>query len=581
MGQVAHSAAVFVLSLAGCVLDLDIVPPGNGEGAAGGSGAGPTTGGGAPTCDEAECAAQAADSCFKFTCVDGACTSEPDNEARVPCYTGPDGTEDVGACSAGTAACVDGEPAGCKDEVVPSLERCDTEDDDDCDADAADCTGTVEWARVLPSVSKPFVVRAGDDYLVAGATDAEIFDLGGACSTLRSTTKRTFFVAKLGTNGDCLELDVIGRSGGTVALEHFARLPSGRLVFSISAPTPVNVLGTEYVPTGIDGYLLGIDAGPQLAFIVVFQGAMNERFTRIVTSDEGIVVAGQTNSDGATIADSGGMVTSAGVYDGTTDSYFAGFTEGGLRRFGRRIQSVPPSSSDDLFALASDGLVVHAAVNTSASVNLFGPPALSPFTPQGGGSVVFTSDPLGIPTSDFFVFDGSGSSTVLGLGLSPTGKRAVVGQTELPLSGCGTFVSTGTRRGFVAEEDGATCASRTYAAQGTLDVSASVAFAGYDQAGALIVAGDHRGVLDGRGADGSLRGFVEKLPAGAAGVPAWRLSFDAGGAESGVTGLSVSPTSEDTVLVATCESPVELFEEKKPATDPICEKSTYIVKIGS
>lgn len=52
---------------------------------------------------------------------------------RVTCYSGPAGTQGVGACRAGSALCdASGKLMACEGEVVPSTELCDG-DDDDCD----------------------------------------------------------------------------------------------------------------------------------------------------------------------------------------------------------------------------------------------------------------------------------------------------------------------------------------------------------------------------------------------------------------------------------------------------------------
>lgn len=53
----------------------------------------------------------------------------------VPCYEGPPGTEGVGACVSGNRACdAQGSSFGnCLGDVLPTSERCDTTEDDDCD----------------------------------------------------------------------------------------------------------------------------------------------------------------------------------------------------------------------------------------------------------------------------------------------------------------------------------------------------------------------------------------------------------------------------------------------------------------
>ena len=49
------------------------------------------------------------------------------------CYSGPDGTEDVGVCRGGNRVCQDGAFGACAGETVPGDEACENEIDDDCD----------------------------------------------------------------------------------------------------------------------------------------------------------------------------------------------------------------------------------------------------------------------------------------------------------------------------------------------------------------------------------------------------------------------------------------------------------------
>ena len=74
--------------------------------------------------------------------------------ATTVCYTGPAGTQDVGACKAGTQACVAGKRTECLGQTLPSDEVCDGADND-CDAVAdedlgqtscgvGECTSTVD-----------------------------------------------------------------------------------------------------------------------------------------------------------------------------------------------------------------------------------------------------------------------------------------------------------------------------------------------------------------------------------------------------------------------------------------------------
>ncbi|MCA9557928.1 MAG: hypothetical protein KC583_05115, partial [Myxococcales bacterium] len=64
--------------------------------------------------------------------VDRDCDGTVDEGSGGPCYTGPAGTEGVGACSAGVQACVGGELGACEDQILPTGELCNGLDDD-CD----------------------------------------------------------------------------------------------------------------------------------------------------------------------------------------------------------------------------------------------------------------------------------------------------------------------------------------------------------------------------------------------------------------------------------------------------------------
>jgi len=70
-------------------------------------------------------------------CTDDKCDAagvcdHTNNTFSEPCYTGPEGTVDVGLCHSGTHTCSDGEFGSCEGEVTPVTEICDGLDND-CD----------------------------------------------------------------------------------------------------------------------------------------------------------------------------------------------------------------------------------------------------------------------------------------------------------------------------------------------------------------------------------------------------------------------------------------------------------------
>jgi hypothetical protein len=132
--------------------------------------------------------------CATARCVDGRCLFEPadaecgtdercDREMGcVPaatcepslCYTGPDGTGDVGVCRPGVRRCE--APDVCDGEVTPTPEVCQGGEDEDCDGrtDCADEDCLEDPACVVPPSTEPRCLtpadpewlESGDDYCV-------------------------------------------------------------------------------------------------------------------------------------------------------------------------------------------------------------------------------------------------------------------------------------------------------------------------------------------------------------------------------------------------------------------------------
>ncbi|MBT9559971.1 MAG: hypothetical protein IV100_28330 [Myxococcales bacterium] len=134
---------------------------------------------------------------------DGAANEEGSACVCVPgasgaCYTGPEGTADVGLCLTGTQVCdADGKGYGpCTGEVLPVEETCSTPDDDDCDGvdneDDAGCictpgdgeacyTGAAGTESV--GVCKPGTMICNADGLGYGACTGDIVPTLEDCTT--------------------------------------------------------------------------------------------------------------------------------------------------------------------------------------------------------------------------------------------------------------------------------------------------------------------------------------------------------------------------------------------------------------
>jgi len=111
------------------------------------------------------------------------------------CYSGPDGTVDVGTCMAGVATCeADGTFGPCLGEVVPAADDCETIDDEDCSGANESCTGpgSAAWTVILGGSAAntvgfgvPRIDPTGD--ILSTLSSAEALSLGNGVTTATGT----------------------------------------------------------------------------------------------------------------------------------------------------------------------------------------------------------------------------------------------------------------------------------------------------------------------------------------------------------------------------------------------------------
>ena len=209
----ALAASLFgsLAPLAGCQLVAGLggeEPLAGGSGGAGGGGGGTTTTGGTTATGGGGAGGGAGG---------GSACNEGDEQ---PCYTGPDGTLNVGLCKGGSRTCgANGVFGPCEGEVTPAAEVCSTAADESCDG--ANC-GDVIWARQLTGASFVNVAfdLASGELITVGSFQGKI---GEGANELTSAGGRDAFIVKWSSFGEILW----ARSFGDTATQSFGAVTVG------------------------------------------------------------------------------------------------------------------------------------------------------------------------------------------------------------------------------------------------------------------------------------------------------------------------------------------------------------------
>ncbi len=221
----------------------------------------------------------------------------------MECYTGPDGTKDVGICKHGTQTC-DDQGAGygpCTGDVKPIVEDCANAADDDCNAAVNDHCGV--WAKRFgdngDQLANAVAIDGSGNVLVVGRAE-ETINFGG--QDLDAGGSSSAFVVKLTKDGAHVWSHLYGDSAFQEASAVAA--DSGGNVY---------VAGTFFGSISFDGGATSLlSVGAQDVFVVKLDSTGAQVWAKAFTGP------GAQNARGIGV-DANGNIYVTGSFDGTAN----------------------------------------------------------------------------------------------------------------------------------------------------------------------------------------------------------------------------------------------------------------------
>lgn len=438
-----------------------------------------------------------------------------------PCYTGPEGTRDVGACAGGVATCApDGSGFGaCEGEITPAAEDCSTPEDEDCLGAEAQC-GELFWSLTAGGAGddsgRRVAVDASGNIVVAGHFSTSI-DFGAG--PLQSAGGVDIFIAKFDRMSRALLWNARAGGPGKEEVWDLAIDPAGNIF----------VAGRD---SGGGALVLQLDKGGQTIANKAFGG---DAYAMGVAADAmgNILVTGTFKGS---IDLGGGPLESPGPLN---DAFIARFDAAGNHVFSKRFGTMNDEAGSAVAFLPSgDFLVVGSfdveidlgggALTSAGQRDLF----MAQFNAAGGH--VWSK-----------AFGGPGYVNASAMAVDPTGDVVLAGPFNGTLDfGGGPLTGAGSYDYFVAKlsSTGAHTWSRRF---GDANPQYFLA-AATDGSGNVLLTGAKQGSVDFGGGPlvGDNQAFVAKLSP--TGDHVWSRSFNG---QPYVLGLGVAADATGHVFV--------------------------------
>lgn len=179
------------------------------------------------------------------------------------CYTGPPETMNVGECAGGSHLCdADGLGFGaCENQILPTVDDCNTPGDEDCDGAPDLCPGGLRWSKRFGDATvqdtNGVAVDAAGNVIIVGTFAGSVNFGGGALTSAGGTD---IFVAKLNRSGGHLWSKRFGNDQAQRGLA-VATDATGNVLLTGDFAGQVNFDGSELTAAGgTDVFLAKLDA---------------------------------------------------------------------------------------------------------------------------------------------------------------------------------------------------------------------------------------------------------------------------------------------------------------------------------
>jgi hypothetical protein len=412
-----------------------------------------------------------------------------------PCYSGPEGTEGIGACKAGTQTC---DPAvACEGEVTPKpFDDCGNEKDVSCDGeDPLPCTGAPVkvslYGGAVEDAGNAVALDSKGNVILVGTYRGEAMFEGVALEP-SPVAENNIFVAKLDPSGEVLWAKGFGGPGEETAI-----------ALAVGKDDSIAVTGwyTNEMSFGnetlmaegqVDAFLAKLDAGGSPLWARSFGGPGTHKARAVAVDAMGnVVVTGNYAMGDINLGD----IQLIAPYDDTEDGFVAKIGPDGDPLWARAIAGdgveggyaiMADSAGDVIVGGQGKGGLIIADAETAGN--------------EGNGALLFKLDGQSGDLRWVKVFGpSSGSPDQVVYDVAPAGddgEIAIVGQFQgaIAFPPNSALAAAGGLDGFVAKLDKEGSAVWSQAIGGSMaDVAYEV---GADLFGNIVIAGHFNGTFN-------------------------------------------------------------------------------------